>query len=378
MVTLFEPFTLRGVRMRNRVVVSPMSQYRAQEGVANDWHLVHLGRFALGGAGLVLCEAAAVQRHGRRTHGDLGIWSDAQIDGLARVARFLEAEGAVAGIQLAHAGRKASERRPWHGETPVDGEDVAQRGEHPWPALGPSAVPYAEGWAAPAEMSVEDIHGVVSAFRDAARRSREAGLRMIEVYAAHGFLLHQFYSPIANQRRDGYGGSLDARCRLACEVAAAIREVWPEEYPLVFRLSLTDWRPDGWQIEEAIHLAALLKELGVDAIDCSTGGISGRERPQGMTLSHGYQLPLAAQLREHAAIPTIGVGLMWDPRRVEQSIVQGQIDLVALGRELLDDPNWTLHAAHALGVDEEHQMWPPEFGWWLEKRARAVRKLRLR
>ncbi|MBW3647947.1 MAG: NADH:flavin oxidoreductase/NADH oxidase, partial [Actinobacteria bacterium] len=163
--------------MRNRVVVSPMSQYRAQEGVANDWHLVHLGRFAIGGAGLVLCEAAAVQRHGRRTHGDLGIWSDAQIDGLARVARFLEAEGAVAGIQLAHAGRKASERRPWHGETPVDGEDVAQRGEHPWPAVGPSALPYAEGWPAPAEMSVEDIHGVVAAFRDAARRSREAGLR---------------------------------------------------------------------------------------------------------------------------------------------------------------------------------------------------------
>jgi 2,4-dienoyl-CoA reductase-like NADH-dependent reductase (Old Yellow Enzyme family) len=377
-VTLFEPFTLRGVRMRNRVVVSPMSQYRAQDGAANDWHLVHLGRFAMGGAGLVLCEATAVQPHGRRTHGDLGIWFDGQIDGLARVARFLEAEGAVAGIQLAHAGRKASERRPWHGETPVDADDIEQRGEQPWPAVGPSAIPYADGWPAPAEMSVEDIRDVVAAFRDAAARAATAGFRVIEVYAAHGFLLHQFSSPIANQRRDAYGGSLDARCRLAIEVAAAIREVWPDEYPLVFRLSLTDWRPDGWQVEDSIHLARQLKEVGVDAIACSTGGISGRERPQGMTLGHGYQLPLAGQLRKAAGITTIGVGLLWDPRVVEQSIEQGDIDLVALARELLDDPNWPLHAARELGADDGHQMWHPEFGWWLEKRARALRRLRLR
>jgi 2,4-dienoyl-CoA reductase-like NADH-dependent reductase (Old Yellow Enzyme family) len=224
---LLEPFTLRGVRLRNRVVVSPMSQYRAREGVANDWHLVHLGRFALGGVGLVFCEATAVEEHGRRTHGDLGIWSDSQIDGLAVVTRFLESEGAVAGIQLGHAGRKASERRPWHGETPVDSEDIARRGEGPWLAAGPSAIPYAEGWPTPAEMSVEDIRRVVGAFRAAAERARGAGFRVIEVYAAHGFLLHQFYSSIANQRRDAYGGSLDGRCPLAGEVAAAIREVWP-------------------------------------------------------------------------------------------------------------------------------------------------------
>lgn len=204
-MTLFAPFTLRGVPLRNRVVVSPMSQYRAQDGVANDWHLVHLGRFALGGAGLVFCEATAVQERGRRTHGDLGIWSDAHVDGLAAVTRFLQREGAVAGIQLGHAGRKASERRPWHGETPVDEEDIAQRGEQPWSAVGPSAVPYAEGWPAPAEMSAEDIREVIGAFRAAAERAREAGFRVIEVYAAHGFLLHQFYSPLANRRRDGYG-----------------------------------------------------------------------------------------------------------------------------------------------------------------------------
>jgi 2,4-dienoyl-CoA reductase-like NADH-dependent reductase (Old Yellow Enzyme family) len=377
-MTLFAPFTLRGVRLRNRVVVSPMSQYRARDGVANDWHLVHLGRFALGGAGLVFCEATAVQERGRRTHGDLGIWSDVHVDGLAAVTRFLQREGAVAGIQLAHAGRKASERRPWHGETPVDEEDVAHRGEHPWPAVGPSAVPYAEGWPAPAEMSAEDIGEVVGAFRAAAERAREAGFRVIEVYAAHGFLLHQFYSPLANRRRDGYGGSLEGRGRLAAEVATAIREVWPDEYPLVFRLSVTDWHPDGWQVEDTIQLARRLKDLGVDAIACSSGGIAGRERPQGMKLEQGYQLPLAAQVKKGAGIATIGVGLLWDPRLVNHVLEQGEVDLVALARELLENPNWTLHAARELGADQDHQMWHPEFGWWLEKRARAVRRLGLR
>jgi 2,4-dienoyl-CoA reductase-like NADH-dependent reductase (Old Yellow Enzyme family) len=377
-MALFAPFTLRGVPLRNRVVVSPMSQYRAQDGVANDWHLVHLGRFALGGAGLVFTEATAVQERGRRTHGDLGIWSDDHVGGLAAVSRFLHREGAVAGIQLAHAGRKASERRPWHGETPVDEEDIAQRGEHPWPAIGPSAVPYAEGWPSPLEMSVEDIRDVIVAFRAAAERAREAGFRVIEVYAAHGFLLHQFCSPLANRRRDGYGGSLEGRGRLVAEVAAAIREVWPEEYPLVFRLSVTDWHPDGWQVEDTIHLARRLQDVGVDAIACSSGGIAGRERPQGMTLGQGYQLPLAAQVKKGAGIATIGVGLLWDPQLVDRALEQGEVDLVAFARELLDNPNWTLHAARKLGVDQDHQMWHPEFGWWLEKRARAVRKLGLR
>ncbi|WP_100502204.1 NADH:flavin oxidoreductase/NADH oxidase [Geodermatophilus chilensis] len=377
-MTLFAPFTLRGVPLRNRVVVSPMSQYRAQDGVANDWHLVHLGRFALGGAGLVFTEATAVQERGRRTHGDLGLWSDAHVDGLAAVTRFLQREGAVAGIQLAHAGRKASERRPWHGETPVDEEDIAQRGEQPWPAVGPSGVPYAEGWPAPAEMSAEDIREVIGAFRAAAERAREAGFRVIEVYAAHGFLLHQFYSPLANRRRDGYGGSLEGRGRLAAEVAAAIREVWPDEYPLVFRLSVTDWHPDGWQVDDTIHLARRLKDLGVDAIACSSGGIAGRERPQGMTLEQGYQLPLAAQVKKGAGIATIGVGLLWDPKLVNRALEQGDVDLVALARELLDNPNWTLHAARELGADQDHRMWHPEFGWWLEKRARAMRRLGLR
>lgn len=377
-MALFEPLRLGAVLLPNRIVVSPMSQYRARDGHANDWHLVHLGRFALGGAGLVFCEATAVAARGRRTHGDLGLWCDSQVAPLARVATFLAQEGAVPGIQLAHAGRKASERRPWHGETPVDAEDVDARGEAPWPALAPSPLPYAEGWPVPTPMRQQDIDDVLQSFRAAAARARAAGFKVIEVYAAHGFLVHQFCSPLSNQRTDAYGGDFTGRARFAREVARAIREVWPPELPLVFRLSVTDWHPDGWQVQDTVALARLLKQDGVDAIDCSSGGISGRERPQGMVLSHGYQLDLAGRVRAEAAIPTIGVGFLWEPARMETALRDGQVDLLALAREWLDDPNWALHAARTLAVDTTHAHWKPEFGWWLEKRARALRKLGLR
>ncbi|WP_164702589.1 oxidoreductase [Modestobacter sp. KNN46-3] len=268
-MTLFAPFTLRGVPLRNRVVVSPMSQYRAQDGVANDWHLVHLGRFALGGAGLVFTEATAVQERGRRTHGDLVIWSDAHVDGLAAVTRFLQREGAVAesssgtrGARPASADRGTERHRSMRRTSP---SAASSRGPL-WARAG-SRTPRAG--PTPAEMSAEDIREVIGAFRAAAERAREAGFRVIEVYAAHGLLLHQFYSPLSNRRRDGYGGDLEGRGRLAAEVAAAIREVWPDEYPLVFRLSVTDWHPDGWQVDDTIHLARRLKDLGVDAIACS-------------------------------------------------------------------------------------------------------------
>ncbi|MGD9603502.1 MAG: NADH:flavin oxidoreductase/NADH oxidase [Gammaproteobacteria bacterium] len=376
-MTLFTPLRLRTVEIPNRVVVSPMSQYRAQNGYANDWHLVHLGRFALGGAGLVFCEATAVEARGRRTHGDLGLWCDSQVPPLARVTQFLAREGAVPGIQLAHAGRKASERRPWHGETPVDAEDLDTRGEAPWEAIAPSPLPYADGWPAPSAMSVQDIADVLQAFRDAATRALAAGFQVIEVYAAHGFLVHQFCSPLANRRADTYGGDFPRRVRFAREVARAIRETWPAELPLMFRLSITDWHPDGWQLDDTVALARLLRKDGVDAIDCSSGGISGRERPQGMVLAHGYQLELARRVREGADIPTIGVGFLWDPVRMEAALQGGQADLLAIARELLDDPNWPLHAARSLGVDAAHARWKPEFGWWLEKRARARRKLGL-
>ena len=295
MSLLHSPHTLRGVTFKNRIAVSPMSQYRAKDGYANAWHLVHLGRFALGGAGLVFAEATAVERDGRRTHGDLGLWEDGQIPELQQICAFLEAEGSVPGIQLSHAGRKASERRPWDGETPVDQEDVAKRSEAPWDAMGPSALPYADGWPTPIEMTQSDIERVIAAFGEAARRAHEAGFKVIEVYAGHGFLIHQFLSPIANKRTDQWGGTPANRNRFAVEVAKAIRQFWPEDLPLLFRLSATDWLDGGIEVEDTVMTAQLLKDAGVDMIDCSSGGISGKDRPRKMKIEQGFQAKTAAE-----------------------------------------------------------------------------------
>ena len=378
MSALFSGFSLRDVSFKNRIAVSPMSQYRAVDGYANDWHKVHLGRFALGGAGLVYAEATAVTKDGRRTHGDLGIWQDDHVENLKSVTAFISDEGSVPGIQLGHAGRKASERRPWHGETPVDTEDIAERGEAPWQAMAPSVIPYADGWPEPAEMSEEDIQTVIKAFGDAARRSCEAGFKVIEVYAAHGFLVHQFLSPIANTRTDRWGGSAKNRQRFAVEVARAIRDNWPEEYPLAFRLSATDWLDGGIEVEDTIETAKALKMEGVDMIDCSTGGIGGKERPRRMKIEQGFQVPFAEQVRREADIPVMAVGFLWDARECEKIIDSGQADMVALARELLDDPNWPLHAAKELEADENHGKWPIESGWWLMKRERLLNKLGIR
>ena len=381
MSQLFSPHTLKSVTFRNRIAVSPMSQYRAQDGVANDWHLVHLGRFAMGGAGLVFAEATAVAEDGRRTHGDLGLWNDDQIEPLTRIATFLEAEGAVPGIQLGHAGRKSSERRPWHGETPVDAEDETLRDEAPWQAMGPSPLPYAEGWPAPHEMTEDDIRTVIAAFGAAAKRSLQAGFKVIEVYAAHGFLLHQFYSPISNQRVDQWGGSLDNRCRFPVEVARAIRAEWPEDLPLIFRLSCTDWLDEGWTEADTAHLTRQLAEVGVDMIDCSTGGIGNgkvRARPQRMTLEHGFQAPFAANLRRATGIPTMTVGMIWDEQAADDAVQRGDADMIAMGRELLDHPNWPLQAHARLEGEMGFANWPPESGWWLDKRHRLTTKLKLR
>lgn len=378
MASLFSPFTLRDVTFKNRVAVSPMSQYRAKEGRANDWHLVHLGRFALGGAGLVYLEATAVEADGRRTHGDLGLWQDEQIEGLRPITDFLKREGAVPGIQLGHAGRKASERRPWHGETPVDSEDVDLRAEAPWQAIAPSPLPYADGWPPPSAMSEQDIQRVITAFGEAARRADEAGFEIIEIYAAHGFLVHQFLSPIANQRDDRWGGSEENRRRFAVEVARSIRAHWPESLPLAFRLSATDWLEGGLEVDEVIETAKALKAEGVDMIDCSTGGIGGKERPRRMTLGQGFQVPFAERIKEEAEIATMAVGFLWDAEVCARVVAEGEADMVTLARELLDDPNWPLHAAATLGADQDHAMWPIEAGWWLMKRDRLVKKLGLR
>lgn len=378
MASLFTPFILRGVTFKNRIAISPMSQYRAVDGHANDWHMVHLGRFALGGAGLVYAEATAVEADGRRTHGDLGLWDDKQIDGLKAITSFIEREDAIPGIQLGHAGRKASERRPWHGETPVDDEDVSERGEVPWTSLAPSPVPYAEGWPEPVELTEADIERIIQSFGEAARRSKQAGFKIIEVYAAHGFLVHQFLSPIANRRTDRWGGSAENRARFAVEVAKSIRANWPEDLPLAFRLSATDWLDGGLEVADTIRIAGTLKQAGVDMIDCSTGGIGGKERPRRMKIEQGFQVPFAAEIRDKADIATMAVGFLWDAQHCDDLIAAGKADMIALAREVLDDPNWPLHAADRLGADENHAMWPIESGWWLMKRQRLLDKLGLR
>ena len=375
---LFSPFTLREITFKNRISVSPMSQYRARDGEANDWHLVHLGRFALGGAGLVFVEATAVEKDGRRTHGDLGLWRDAQIEHLRPVTRFLAREGAVPGIQLGHAGRKASERRPWHGETPVDAEDVSERNEAPWTAIAPSPIPYSERWPEPAEMSDRDIHRVIGSFGEAARRSHEAGFKVLEVYAAHGFLIHQFLSPISNRRTDRWGGNGENRRRFAVEVARSIRKNWPDELPLVFRLSATDWLEGGIEVDDTIETAKALAAEGVDMIDCSSGGIGGKQRPHRMKIEQGFQTPFAARIREEADIATMSVGFLWDAQFCEHALATGKCDMMALARELLDDPNWPLHVATELDVDDDHDAWPVEAGWWLRKRERLLTKLGVR
>lgn len=375
---LFSPFTLRGQTFKNRVAISPMSQYRSKDGFANDWHMVHLGRFALGGAGLVFCEATAVEERGRRTPGDLGLWDDAQIAELARINRFLAAEGAVPGVQLAHAGRKASERRPWHGETPVDGEDMSLRNEAAWTAIAPSPLVYADGWPVPQEMSLNDIADVVAAFGAAAKRSVAAGFKVVEVYAAHGFLVHQFYSPVSNQRGDGYGGSRSNRMRFAGEVAQSIRANLPDDMPLVFRLSCTDWVDGGWEAGDTVELARMLKSCGVDMIDCSSGGIGGRERPRRMQLAEAFQAPFAAQVKAEAEMDAMAVGFIWNAETAERIVADGSADMVALAREVLADPNWPLTARSVLEADAGFRHWPQEAGWWLERRDRLLNKLGLR
>jgi len=378
MAALFTPFSLRGITFKNRISVSPMSQYRSVDGFANDWHNVHLGRFALGGAGLVYVEATAVEADGRRTAGDLGLWHDNQVAKLQSLASFLTNEGAVPAIQLSHAGRKASERRPWDGETPIDQEDIAVRNEHPWIAIGPSAIPYADGWPMPIEMTVNDIHRVIASFGKAAQRAFQAGFKMIEVYAAHGFLVHQFLSPISNKRNDEWGGNLTNRMRFAIEVAKSIRKNWPEEFPLAFRLSATDWLEGGIELEDTIEVAKALKQAGVDLIDCSSGGISGKERPQRMVIEQGFQVPFAEQIKAEANVSTMAVGFLWEPKFCEELVANQRVDMISLARELLDDPNWVLHAAAKLQRDENYQLWPIESGWWLMKRQRLIDKLKLR
>jgi len=317
-----------------------MCQYSSEDGFASDWHLVHLGSRAVGGAAAVLTEAAAVSPEGRISPDDLGIWKDAHVDMLARIFRFVAEHGAAPGMQLSHAGRKASTRSPFKGGGPLS---VAEGG---WtPILGPSAIPFAEDYQTPAELDVEGIGTIVAAFTAAARRVLDAGGRIIEVHGAHGYLLHEFLSPLSNQRADRYGGSFDGRIRLLCEVVAGVRTVWPENLPLLVRISATDWTDGGWTLEDSASLAARLAPMGVDAIDCSSGGNVSRAS---IPVGPGYQVPFADELRK-SGIVTAAVGLISSPEQAEHILRTGQADLIVLARALLRDPYWPLHAARTLG-----------------------------
>ncbi len=339
---LFEPIKLRGVTFRNRIGVSPMCQYSSTDGMAADWHLVHLGSRAVGGAGLVMTEATAVEARGRISPEDLGLWKDDQIAPLARITRFLRAQGAVSGIQLAHAGRKASTARPWSGGQPL----APPAG---WsPIVAPSPLPFDDGYQTPAALADADIAPVIEAFAAAAVRAARADFDVIEIHAAHGYLIHEFLSPISNRRDDQWGGSFDNRIRFLIEVVRVVRRVSPDAMPVLVRLSTTDWLGrDGWEVEDSIALGRRLKTEGVDLIDCSSGGIAPRVA---VDVGPGYQTANAARIRVEAPIPTAAIGLITSASQAEHVLRSGQADMVFLARELLRDPYWPLAAARELGA----------------------------
>lgn len=341
LMKLLQPITLGAATLRNRIVVSPMCQYSATDGVPNDWHLVHLGSRAVGGAGLVFSEATAVSPEGRISPADTGIWNDQQAHAWTRITDFIKAQGALAGIQLAHAGRKASTAVPWRGGKGMDPADGG------WTPVAPSAIAFAVDYPMPVALDVQGMAKVLDDFRAAAWRARDAGFEVIELHAAHGYLLHQFLSPLSNSRDDAYAGSLENRARLLREVIAVVREAWPAPRPLWVRVSATDWVDDGWNIDECVELARWLRDDGIDLIDCSSGGNTPHAR---IPLAPGYQVPFAARIRREAGIATGAVGLITEPKQAEDILQQGAADVIVMARELLRDPYFPRRAAHELGA----------------------------
>jgi 2,4-dienoyl-CoA reductase-like NADH-dependent reductase (Old Yellow Enzyme family) len=348
---LFRPISFRSVTARNRIMLSPMCQYSAQDGMPDDWHLTHLGARATGGAGIVCTEAVHVSPRARITPHDLGLWNDAQRDTLARIVAFIAAQGAVPAIQLGHAGRKASVGRPWEGSHPIP---PAAGG---WPTVAPSARAYADGWPTPAALDPQGIQAELDALAQATRRAREAGFQIVELHAAHGYLIHQFYSPLSNHRRDDWGGSFDARIRFLIDSLTAMRSEWPDHLPLFIRLSVTDWVEGGWTLEDSVKLCHILKARGdVDLIDCSSGGNDPRQQ---IPIHPGYQVPLARRIRAETGLATGAVGLINAPDLAESIVANGDADLVLLGRGLLADPHWPLKAATALKA--QNVTWPVQY-----------------
>ncbi|NQW00191.1 MAG: NADH:flavin oxidoreductase/NADH oxidase [Rhodospirillales bacterium] len=365
MPQLFTPLALRGLTLKNRIVVAPMCQYAAEGGFVTDWHYQHHCRFAIGGAGLAFVEATAVTPAGRITRGCSGLWEDGQIAGLARIATMYKSHGCAAGIQIGHAGRRASCALPWDGGAPLGGgpDDGA------WPTVGPSPLAERDNGPVPHELSPTEIAAHVTAFADAARRALEAGFDTIEIHGAHGYLLHSFISPIANRRSDDFGGSLANRMRFALLVSHAVRALWPADQPVFYRCSAVDTIDGGLTLDDTIALARALKQIGIDVIDCSSGGINGPATLAQHKVGFGYQVPYAEAIRNQARIKTMAVGLITEPALAEQILAQGQADLIALARELLADPNWPYRAALQLGLDNPHGVLPRNYALTLARRA---------
>ncbi len=368
---LFAPLQLRGLTLRNRAVLSPMCQYQAIEGRVQDWHLGHHARFAAGGLGAAFVEATGVTREGRITHGCTGIWEDGQIPGLKRIADIYRAQGTAPGIQLAHAGRRASALRPWDGASPIKDRDGP---EAAWQTVGPSALPEREGYPVPRELSAAEIEGLVDAFAAAARRALAAGFEIAEVHGAHGYLTHSFFSPHSNRRTDAFGGSLEKRMRFPLLVAEAVRGIWPAAKPVFYRASVVDNVPGGLEVEDSITLARELKRRGIDVIDCSSGGMTGSPVLTSGRLLPGYQVPLAAAVRRGAEIPTMAVGAIIEPRQAEAILQAGDADLVALGRQMMADPHWLYRAGLELGLANPHQLLPRNYAFYLERRAAVLER----
>lgn len=339
-VQLFTPLKLRGVTLPNRIGISPMCQYSCQDGLANAWHMVHLGSRAVGGAGLILTEASAVSPEGRISPSDAGLWNDQQAEAWAPIVAFLKEHGSVPAIQLAHAGRKAGTDLPWKGGKPLSDEEGG------WPVVGPSEVPFSRQHRTPREMSLDELRAMTENFVAAAQRAHQAGFQVVELHMAHGYLLHEFLSPLSNHRRDEYGGDLEGRMRFPLEVAHAVRAIWPDELPLLVRISVSDWVEGGWDPEQSLLFALRLKEAGVDLIDCSSGGSSLEQK---IVAGAGYQVPFSMKVRE-SGLPTAAVGEITEPAQAETILVSGQADLILLARASLREPYWPIRAAQALGA----------------------------
>lgn len=371
---LFEPLKIRELMLKNRVVISPMCQHAAENGLASNWHLVHLGKFALGGAGLIFVESTAVEPGARIGIRDLGLWADDQVAPLKDIVDFVHENGAAIGVQLAHAGRKAGCHALWDGGRAYTAQELAATGQT-WRRVGPSALAAGPAWSVPHELSHTNIAEIIEYFVAATRRAERAGFDVIELHFGHGYLVASFLSPASNLRVDDYGGNRDGRMRLALEIAAAVRTVWPTEKPLFVRISAVDGAEDGWNVDDSVVLARELRKAGVDVIDCSSGGLSEDTRSLPLPRGLGFQVPFSARIRNEGDVLTQAVGVIVNGPQAEAILAQGQADLIAIGREALYDPYWAHHAATDMGWDMHFANWPQRHGAWLQKRAPLMRQI---